>query len=135
MRQHFTPSRTLVEQVTYCRSQQEGIGSVITAAACQGDQFSLTCMKLWGGILGQYLRTIVLADLPQGGTIWLYGGIVESDDVMKLVLEQTSFFTHLIGGQAKMHELMEQISLRLVLCDPENIPLTVRGALQLAKEA
>lgn len=126
------PSAALDEEIRDCRTTGVGIGPVITAAAIEGEECAQMCMRLWGPILGQYLRSLALHHLTKGGTIWLYGGIAEGKGVLDFVMQETDFWHHFVGGEAPMSDLMRQIALRRVVTLPDIHPITVRGAFELA---
>lgn len=117
------PGDELRESIEQLRCSDGKIESVVAKAALRGDHCAELCMRLWGPIVGQYLRAHAMSYLPQGGAIWLYRGVMEEVEIRDFVTAHTDIYAH-------CH--IEGVALRQVVPSDDAPPLLVRGALALA---
>lgn len=100
------------------------IGPLVTAAACAGDEFCRELLFLYGGILGQFLRGLLLVSLPEGAEIWLGGSVLQAPDVAELLVAESSFQERMISPGARHADLLARVPV-LLITDQD---VAVRGA-------
>ncbi|AQZ61098.1 Glucokinase [[Actinomadura] parvosata subsp. kistnae] len=123
------PARRLSERVGRARVEGQGIGALVMPEAVAGDPFCTELVRLLGVILGQFLRSMALVTLSQGGSIWLAGSVLQSPGLAELLVADGCLLEAFRGGGAQHADLMEQIPMFLIL-DHE---IAVKGALALSK--
>ncbi|WP_165965936.1 glucokinase [Actinomadura sp. 7K534] len=90
------------------------IGPLITAAACAGDEFCRELLALYGGILGQFLRGLLLVSLPEGAEIWLGGSVLQAPRVADLLMAETPFRERMVSRGAQHADLMRRVPVLLI---------------------
>ncbi|RCH67776.1 hypothetical protein DT019_16150 [Streptomyces sp. SDr-06] len=125
------PGPYIQEHVDRFRREHRGIGPVITAAAVGGDACCREIMRLFGAILGQFLRNIVLTCMSEGGSVWLTSGVLQAPGVCDLLISDTAFLERFVAMGAEHAELMREIPLYAVT----DRQVAVRGAFALTRRS
>lgn len=124
------PGPYIHQRVDRYRHEHRGIGPIITSAALKGDGCCQEVMRLFGAILGQYLRDMALVYLSNGGSMWLTSGVLQAPGVCGTLIQDTLFLERFLGVGAEHSDLTQQIPVYLVT-DRE---VAVRGAFALTCE-
>jgi glucokinase len=122
------PGPYIQERVRRYRREGRGIGPVVTAAAVEGDGCCREVIRLFGGILGQFLRDMAVSSLSSGGSVWLAGGVLQAPGLRDILVEDSSFLDRFLCTGAEHADLLQEIPIYLV---PDR-QVTVRGALAMA---
>jgi glucokinase len=131
VRERIDPGPYILEHVQRYRRDHRDSGPVITAAAVDGDACCREIMRLFGSILGQYIRNLVLAGMCEsdGGSIWLTSGVLQAPGVCEILMQEGTFYDSFIGRGVQHAELMELIPIYLIT----DSYVTVRGAFAMAQ--
>lgn len=132
MSDRIAPGSYIQEHVDDYRRAHRDPGPVITAAAAAGDKCCREIMMLFGSILGQYIRNLILSSLCEadGGSVWLTSGVLQAPKVAEMLMEHGVFYESFIGSGTQHAELMELIPIYLI----KDRYVAVRGAYSLARE-
>jgi glucokinase len=131
MRERIEPGPYIQEHVQRYRRDHRDPGPVITAAAVDGDACCQEIIRLFGSILGQYTRNLVLTGMCEsdGGSIWLTSGVLQAPGVCEMLMKDGTFYDSFVGRNMQHADLMELIPIYLVT----DSYVTVRGAFAMAQ--
>jgi glucokinase len=123
------PSPYIQEHVDRYRREHRGIGPVITSAAVGGDGCCREIMRLFGAILGQFIRNMVLTCLSQGGSVWLMSGVLQAPGVCEMLVDDTDFLARVVSTGAEHTDLLQRIPVYLIT----DRQVAVRGAYAMTR--
>ncbi|NUW32409.1 glucokinase [Nonomuraea sp. SMC257] len=123
------PAPLLAAGVERARSERLGIAPLVIAGALAGDEFCVQVMRLFGGILGQFLRSMALVTLGRGGSVWLCGSVLRSPGVADFLMADGCLMAAFRPAGAEHADLMDEIPIHLV----HDREIGVRGALALGR--
>lgn len=131
MGERITPGPFIQGHVQQYRRDHRDLGPVISAAAVDGDACCREIIRLFGSILGQYIRNLVLAGMCErdGGSIWLTSGVLQAPGVCEILMKEGTFYDSFVGRGVQHADLMELIPLYLIT----DRYVTVRGAFAMAQ--
>jgi glucokinase len=133
VRDRELPAPHIELAVEQLRMEVRGIGPALTNGARAGDRCCRLVLELFGGIFGQYLRTLALSTLAgtAGGTVYLTSGVLQAPGVADYLIRQTSAMARFVDHNAEHADLLAGIPLYLVV----DRSIAVRGAFTLAERA
>ncbi|GAA3148814.1 glucokinase [Nonomuraea roseoviolacea] len=123
------PAPLLAAGVERARSERLGIAPLVIAGALAGDEFCVQVMRLFGGILGQFLRSMALVTLGRGGSVWLCGSVLRAPGVADFLMADGCLTAAFRPAGAEHADLMDAIPIHLV----HDREIGVRGALALGR--
>ncbi|MBN6050983.1 glucokinase, partial [Nonomuraea sp. RK-328] len=126
---NIEPAPLLAAGVERARSERLGIAPLVIAGALAGDEFCVEVMRLFGGILGQFLRSMALVTLGRGGSVWLCGSVLRSPGVTDFLMADGCLMAAFRPAGAEHANLMDEIPVHLV----HDREIGVRGALVLGR--
>src|SRR5829696_4016522 len=95
------PGPYIEKHVERYRSEHRGIGPVVTAAALEGDGSCQEIMRLFGAILGQFVRDMVLTCVTRSGSVWLVSGVLQAPGMSEILIGDTLFYERVTSPGAE----------------------------------
>ncbi|MEV0199756.1 glucokinase [Nonomuraea sp. NPDC050691] len=123
------PAPLLAAGVERARSERLGIAPLVIAGALAGDEFCVEVMRLFGGILGQFLRSMALVTLGRGGSVWLCGSVLRSPGVADFLMADGCLMAAFRPAGGEPADFLAEIPIHLV----HDREIGVRGALVLGR--
>jgi glucokinase len=100
-------------------------GPAITAAALAGEELSRELVRIYAGILGQFLRTLMLTLLPEGGEVWLGGSVLQAPGLCDLLMADGILRERFVSAGTRHDDLLARTPLVLI----RDRAVAARGAL------
>ncbi|TYB44225.1 hypothetical protein FXF69_25075 [Actinomadura chibensis] len=108
------PGPGLRERVAARAAGGGELGPVLTAAAAAGDGFARELLALYGGILGQFLRDLLLVSHPEGAEVWLGGSVLQAPGIGELLVSETPFRERMVCRGAQHADMLGRIPVLLI---------------------